>query len=174
MSETVVTVDPNRGGGLGPQQPKPAAQQGALGWIKFNYQYFIYTIPGYLKIAQLIFGILCMALASPAHIPATHWFLFVAVTSFIATILWTFVYLLGIREVLNLAINWILTEFLNTCISTLLYFIAFVVQLASWTTISSIYRGANIAAGVFGLFNTLAYAGAAYFLYLEHRAGTPQ
>jgi len=50
-----------------------------------------------------------MACASPALIGATHWFLFVAVTSFIATLLWCFVYLLGIREVLNLPINWILT-----------------------------------------------------------------
>ena len=54
-----------------------------------------------------------MSLASPAYIGATHWFLFVAVTSFIATMLWSFVYLLGIREVLNLAVNWILTVSCN-------------------------------------------------------------
>lgn len=63
MSETVVTIDPNRGAAAGvgpPPQPKPAATGGALGWIKFNYQYFAFTIPGYLKIAQLvrtIFGV---------------------------------------------------------------------------------------------------------------------
>lgn len=56
-----------------------------------------------------VFGIICMACASPALIGGTHWFLFVVVTSFIATVLWSFVYLLGIREVLNLPINWILT-----------------------------------------------------------------
>lgn len=89
-----------------------------------------------------------MALASPAHIASTHWFLFVAVTSFIATLLWTFVYLLGIREVLNIGLNWILTEFLNTGISTLLYFIAFIVQLAGWSPLTLAGRGANIAAGV--------------------------
>lgn len=91
-----------------------------------------------------------MALASPAHIGSTHWFLFVAVTSFIATLLWTFVYLLGIREVLNLAVNWILTEFLNYGIAALLYFIAFIVQLVGWSAIGASvpFRGANIAAGV--------------------------
>lgn len=83
-----------------------------------------------------------MALASPAYYGSTHWFLFVVVTSFIATLLWMFVYLLGIREVLNLAVNWILTEFINTAIATLLYFIAFIVQLAFAV------RGAGIAAGV--------------------------
>lgn len=56
-----------------------------------------------------IFGIICMATASPALLGATHFFLFVAVTAFIATILWTFIYLLGIREVLTIPIHWILT-----------------------------------------------------------------
>lgn len=171
MSETVVTVDPNRQ----PQaQPKPAAQpQGSLSWVKFNIGYF-QTIPGILKLIQLVFGIICMACASPAHIGASHWFLFVAVTSFIATLLWSFVYLLGIREVLNLAINWILTELLNTGLATILYTIAFIVQLATWANIHpNLYwfRSSNIAAGCFGLFNTIAYAASSYFLYLEHKSG---
>jgi len=174
MSETVVTVDPNRQ----PQgQPKPAAQAqgGSLSWVKCNVGYF-QTIPGILKLIQLIFGIICMACASPVHLPATHWFLFVAVTSFIATLLWSFVYLLGIREVLTLAINWILTELVNTGLATILYIIAFIVQLASWSGIShpptSYYRGSNLAAGCFGLFNTIAYAASSYFLYLEYKSGS--
>lgn len=50
-----------------------------------------------------------MSLASPASLASTHWFLFVVVTAFIATLLWVAVYFLGVREVLNLAVNWILT-----------------------------------------------------------------
>uniref|UniRef100_A0A182SN41 MARVEL domain-containing protein n=3 Tax=Cellia TaxID=44534 RepID=A0A182SN41_9DIPT len=111
-----------------------------------------------------------MACASPALIGGTHFFLFAVVTFFIATLLWTFVYLLGIREVLNLPINWILTELINTAIATLLYFIAFIVQLASWSNLYGRGRGSNIAAGVFGLFNFLAYAAGTYFLYVEHRS----
>lgn len=63
-----------------------------------------------------VLGIICMSLASPAYIVSTHWFLFVVVTAFIATILWICVYFLGVREVLNLSINWILTViyFLNS------------------------------------------------------------
>jgi len=173
MSETVVTVDPNR---LPQAQPKPAAApQGSLSWIKFNIGYF-QTIPGILKIIQLVFGIICMACASPAHIGASHWFLFVAVTSFIATLLWSFVYLLGIREVLNLAINWILTELLNTGIATLFYVIAFIAQLAQWANLDDTsrhysHRSSNLAAGSFGLFNTIAYAASSYFLYLENKNG---
>lgn len=47
-----------------------------------------------------------MALASPAYLGGTHWFLFAATVSFISTIVWSFVYLLGIREALNLPIDW--------------------------------------------------------------------
>nr|CAD7435059.1 unnamed protein product [Timema monikensis] len=61
-------------------------------------------------IVRKVFGIVCMACASPAILSGTHWFLFVVVTSFIATLIWVFVYLLGIREALKLPINWILTE----------------------------------------------------------------
>lgn len=80
----------------------------------------VYKTPTYsttLFISFQIFGIICMATASPAYIGATHFFLFVAVTAFIATLLWTFVYLLGIREVLTVPIHWILTV---SCFITLL------------------------------------------------------
>lgn len=56
-----------------------------------------------------VLGIICMSLASPALITSTHWFLFIVVTAFIATLLWCAIYFLGIREVLNLSVNWILT-----------------------------------------------------------------
>lgn len=67
MNETVVTIDHNRGPQPinHPPAPRPTATTtttttttlppgGALGWIQFNYQYFLFTIPGYLKIAQLV------------------------------------------------------------------------------------------------------------------------
>lgn len=51
-----------------------------------------------------------MSLASPAHYGGTHFFLFVATTSFIGTLIWIFIYLLGIREAMpSVPINWILT-----------------------------------------------------------------
>lgn len=54
-------------------------------------------------------GIICMSLSSPAFRGASHFFLFVVICSFIATVLWSFVYFLGIRDVLNLPINWLLS-----------------------------------------------------------------
>ncbi|XP_029714328.1 MAL-like protein isoform X3 [Aedes albopictus] len=128
------------------------------------------TTAGLLKLAQLVFGIICMACASPALVGGTHWFLFVVVTSFIVTLLWSFVYLFGIREVLNLPINWIPIELITTGFATLLYLIAFIVQLATWSNLYEYFRVANIVAGVFGLFNFLAYTAGTYFLFVELRS----
>lgn len=169
MTETVVTVDQSQAAPPNAAQHGQAKPDNSLNWIKFNFQYF-QSIPGILKLVQLVFGIICMACASPALVGGTHWFLFVVVTSFIATVLWSFVYLLGIREVLNLPINWILTELINTGFATLLYLIAFIVQLSTWSNLYGYFRSANIAAGVFGLFNFLAYAAGTYFLFVEHKS----
>ncbi|CAB3384891.1 Hypothetical predicted protein [Cloeon dipterum] len=164
------------------QQQQQAAQQasvktdpgqnpgGSLHWLQFNVAYFLGP-PGILKLVQVLFGIICMACASPARKDGTHWFLFVAVTAFIATLVWVFLYLLSIREALKLPINWTLTEFANYVVFTVLYVIAFIVQLSVWSPTSDYGRAANIAAGVFGLFNSLAYAGSTYFLYLDWQAG---
>lgn len=56
-----------------------------------------------------LLGIICMACATPAYLSGTSFFLFVAITAFIASLLWTFMYLLSIREALKVPINWILT-----------------------------------------------------------------
>ncbi|TMW54277.1 hypothetical protein DOY81_000632 [Sarcophaga bullata] len=166
MVETVVTVERTT------TTQTSAPTGGGLSALRINIGYF-QTVPGIIKLVQFILGIICMACASPAYIAATSFFLFVVVVSFIATILWIFAYLLGIREALNVAINWIFTELLNTGIASVLYFIAFVVQLAKWSSYPHSYGyGSNIAAGVFGLFNFLAYAAGTYFLYLEHKSGS--
>ncbi|KAJ4436449.1 hypothetical protein ANN_19082 [Periplaneta americana] len=62
----------------------------------------------------------------------------------------------------------VLQELLNTSITTVLYLIAFIVQLSIYSrNYPSYYRDPNLAAGVFGLFNTLAYGAGVYFLYIE-------
>ncbi|XP_056633583.1 CKLF-like MARVEL transmembrane domain-containing protein 4 [Diorhabda sublineata] len=173
MTETVVNVQeapnnnatkPQPGGGA----PRQGTNESPVGWIKINIEYFK-TTPGILKLVEFIFGILCMALASPAYYSGTHFFLFVATTSFIFTILWIFIYLLGIREALKLPINWILSELVNTGFWAILYIVAFIVQLiiASGTHPILYFRDAYIAAGVFGLFNAIVYCFATYLLYVE-------
>lgn len=174
MTETVVTIDPNRNQPVGQPKSGSPPSNPSTTYVRFNIGYFI-TIPGIIKLIQLVIGIICMACAAPAYIGATHFFLFVAVVAFIASLLWTFVYLFSVRELLTLPINWILTELLNTGIEAVMYLIAFIVQLSTWSPYSLNYFYAkNIAAGVFGLFNTVAYAAGTYFLFVEHKRGSIQ
>ncbi|CAO1336906.1 unnamed protein product [Diamesa hyperborea] len=146
-------------------------ESSSLNWIQFNVDYFK-TKDGILKLLTLFLGIICMSLSSPAFRGASHFFLFVVICSFIATVLWSFVYFLGIRDVLNLPINWLLSELVNVAISTIIYAIAFVVQLSAWFALNSKERNyaSNVAAGFFGCFNTVAYAATFYFLYLEFKS----
>lgn len=74
-------------------------------------------------------------------------------------------------------LDWIgmewMQELLNTGLATLLYFISSITQLAIWSAhAGNSYVSANIAAGVFGIFNFVAYAIGTYFLYLEHKSGS--
>lgn len=55
-----------------------------------------------------VIGIFCMSLATPGY-TGTGFFLFVVISSFILTLIWIFVYFLGVREALTFPINWILT-----------------------------------------------------------------
>jgi len=141
---------------------------GSLSWVNINIQYF-QSLPGILKILQLIIGILCMALASPARLSSTHWFLFVVVTSFILTLLLSIIYLLSIREALKININWLLIEFTYTAVYTALLVTAFITQLAAWSQVLSpvSWKNYNIAAGVFGLFDAVAYGAGTFLLFLE-------
>lgn len=50
-----------------------------------------------------------MSLASPAYKGSSHFFLFVVVINFIATVLWSFVHFLGIKDALRIPINWVLS-----------------------------------------------------------------
>ncbi|XP_038215216.1 uncharacterized protein LOC119834788 [Zerene cesonia] len=159
--ETVVTVDHNKSTS---QQASPQQQQsGPLDWIKIDVEYFRST-PGILKVIELIIGIICMSLGTPF---ASSWYVFVAVTAFITTLMWSFVYLLGVRDALKIPINWVLSELISTALETLFYLIAFIVM---FTSIYGSY-GRNVAAAVFGVFNTLAYGYSSFLLYQEHRNG---
>ncbi|XP_066141338.1 CKLF-like MARVEL transmembrane domain-containing protein 4 isoform X1 [Euwallacea fornicatus] len=169
MTETVVNVQEAPNNNAAPNKPQGGNDQ-PLAWIKINVDYFK-TTPGLLKIAEFVLGIFCMALGSPAYYGGSHFFLFVVTVSFIGTIIWIFIYLLGIREALTFPINWILTELVNTGICTVFYFIAFILQLIVSSSFHPGHsrRGAQITAGVFGIINTVAYAFATYLLNVEWR-----
>ncbi|XP_016923131.2 proteolipid protein 2 [Drosophila suzukii] len=174
MVETVVNIErtttTTTSGPPGGANPAVSGDGGFWSGIRLNIDYFR-TIPGIIKIVQFVLGIICMALAAPPIYSATSFFMFVIVISFIHTILLIAAYFLGIREASNVAVNWIFSELITTAVLTLLYFIGFIVQLARWSDSTEKGAGSNTAAGVFGLFNFLAYGAGTYFLFLAHRSG---
>ncbi|XP_050547983.1 proteolipid protein 2-like [Daktulosphaira vitifoliae] len=134
-----------------------------------SYIVSLCNIPDICTTTNKIIGIICLALASPARLPGTNWFLFVVIISFIATAIWSFIYLLSIREAINFPINWILTEFFNTLLLAVLYMVAFIVQISAWSsnnrTYNSYYKNLNIFAGIFGLINVVVYAAGVYLIF---------
>merc|ERR1712012_16877 len=153
--------------------------------INLNIAYFK-TMPGYIKVIQLIFGIICMACGSPARefvgesygVGHNHWFLFVVVTSFIITLLWCFFYLLQLKEAINISLpfSWLKLEYYFTVIATFLYCIAFIVLLSGFGYCAGLQPkcDARVAAGVFGIFNTIAYGFGAYILHNDYKATPPE
>jgi len=136
--------------------------------IALNLGYFK-SAPGIIKLIQVSLGIFCMALAAPAWTNGTHWFLFVVVTAFVATTLWCFMYLLSLREAVNLPIDWLLTELLNTGITTVLYLVSVIVQFCSIEKDVT----SNVFGGILGAFNFLAYAAGCFLLHRDWKDSHP-
>jgi len=162
--------------------------------IRLNIGYFK-TFQGIIKIVQLVLGVICMACAAPAlGITVTinridnygrghnHFFLFIVVTTFIITLIWTFFYLLQIKEVIKvkLPFTFMKLEVIFTLLATIFYIVAWIVILAGfgWCTSSHTIRStdcdARVAAGVFGIFNSIAYALGTYLTYQEYSNTPPE
>lgn len=178
---TTVTVTTQSG--LAPQDNQPME-------IRLNIGYFK-SIQGIVKIVQLVLGIVCMACAAPAQtlrnsnnygLGHNHFFLFVIVTTFIVTLIWTFFYLLQVKDTIKvkLPFTFMKLEVVFTLLATVFYVIAWIVLLAGfgWCTTShdksSTICDARVAAGVFGIFNSIAYGLGFYLTYQEYSNTPPE
>lgn len=140
--------------------------------LEVNPWYFK-SIPGILKIIELIFAIICMACGSRVVTNYTHFFMFVVSIYFIMTLVLCVAYLFALRKLFP-KLPWLFTELLMTASAVALYFIAMVVQLERtagsayyYPLRAHGYYGQYIAAGVFALFNMLVYAAGTFFLFME-------
>jgi len=179
---TTVTVTTQSG--LAPQDTQPME-------IRLNIGYFK-SFQGIIKIVQLVLGIICMACAAPAQTISTpdyfglghnHFFLFIVVTTFIITLIWTFFYLLQVKDTIKvkLPFTFMWMEVIFTLLATVFYIVAWIVLLSwfGWCTTS--HRGrhsticdARVAAGVFGIFNSIAYGLGTYLTYQEYNNTPPE
>ncbi|CAL4149341.1 unnamed protein product [Meganyctiphanes norvegica] len=151
--------------------PKAGASSG----ITLCLDYFK-TAPGIVKLVELLLGVICMCCAAPAWTNGTHWFLFVVVTAFVATMLWCFIYLLNLKTAINLPIDWLLTELIFTAIFAVLYIIAGIVQIISSVTRTrppKLRFPFYIIAGVFGVFNCIVYTVGCFYLYRDWKDSHP-
>lgn len=143
--------------------------------VEVKYEYF-FTWGGRIKLIELVLGLLCMMCAAPAFFSTQHWFLLVVVLAFIGTLYFIIHNLCLDAYLKGLAVNMTQVEFWFTAIITFLYFTAFTAQLADFAITADdpdeqYWYDAQVAAGVFALFNNIAYAVGTYFIYLDWKTG---
>ncbi|KFM71149.1 CKLF-like MARVEL transmembrane domain-containing protein 4, partial [Stegodyphus mimosarum] len=146
--------------------------------LELNPWYFK-TVPGILKLVQLLFAIICMGCGSPVVRTYTNFFMFVVAIYFIITLVFCIIYFFTIKRLFP-KLPWLLIELTTTAVGVVLYFIVSVVQLAAtnrrdyhYALSHHGYYSSYIAAGCFGLFNFLAYAAGTFFLFMEWKQSKP-
>lgn len=94
--------------------------------------------------------------------------------AFLGTIFFSLYYLCLAEPLNKLQVNWLMVEFWFTAIATFGYFTAFIAMLADFSGAEDeeyqYWIDANIAAGVFGLFNDVVYGAGAYLIYVDWKA----
>merc|ERR1711874_910718 len=110
--------------------------------LELKYEYFPNTWPGRIKLLELVLAFFCIVCSAPAYEDSQHWFLAVVVVSLLGSLFFSFTAFVSI-----------LTGFVGYEDEEYQYWI-----------------DANIAAGVFGLFNDVVYAAGAYLIYMDWKA----
>lgn len=127
---------------------------------------FIRSIPAILMIAEIILGLLHWALIASTHVViyAYGWVMFVAVTSWLITLILFFLILFSVQRKLP-SVPWTLVVMVYFGVVTVLYLTAFITNAAS--VYFSFYYGHFAAAAFFAAVVTIAYGGSAFFAYLD-------
>merc|ERR1711935_62211 len=141
--------------------------------VELKYEYFN-TWAGRVKLVELALALLCMMCAAPAYHSTQHWFLLVVTLAFLGTIFFSLYHLCLDTYLKTVNIGWLPTEFWFTAATSFFYLTAFAAQLADFSGVTDeVYQywyDAQVAAGVFALFNNIAYCVGTYFLYLDWKS----
>ncbi|XP_033824362.1 plasmolipin [Periophthalmus magnuspinnatus] len=130
---------------------------------------FVRSIPAMLMIAEIVLGLLHWALiASTLYtvIPAYGWVMFVAVTSWLFTLILFILILYRVQRRLP-SVPWTLVVMVYHGVVTVLYLIAFITNAAC--VYHGFYYGHLAAAAFFAAVVTIAYGVSAFFAYLDWR-----
>ncbi|XP_003742173.1 uncharacterized protein LOC100902304 [Galendromus occidentalis] len=148
-------------------------------FTKLNVEYFR-TIPGWLKLAQLLIGVICLGCGSPALFGFARFYIFVASVSFICTALLTLAKLFSITISIP-KVEWTFAEMIYTLVCCCLWVLAAVLELAIPTSnsfriyglLGEQFRNQYVVAGIFGLFQMITYGAGTFFLFVEWQASRP-
>merc|ERR1712212_1033701 len=142
--------------------------------LELKYEYFPNSWPGRIKLLELILAFFCLVCAAPGYWDSQHWFLVVVVASLLGTVFFSLSYLCLAEPLNKLQVNWLMVEFWFTAVATFGYFTAFIAMLVDFAGFEldgyQYWVDANIAAAVFGLFNTVVYGAGAYLIYIDWKA----
>lgn len=126
---------------------------------------FIRSIPAILMIAEIVLGLLHWALIAGTHFitAAYGWVMFVAVTSWLITLILFFIILFSVQRALP-SVPWTLMVMVYYAVVTVLYLTAFITNAAS---VYWVFYGHFAAASFFAAVVTIAYGASAFFAYLD-------
>ncbi|XP_072291395.1 plasmolipin [Eucyclogobius newberryi] len=130
---------------------------------------FLRSIPAILMVAEIVLGLLHWSLIASTFftlLPAYGWVMFVAVTSWLFTLLLFFFILFGVQRKLP-SVPWTLVVMVYFAVVTVLYLTAFIANAAS--VYGGFYYGHFAAGAFFAAVVTVAYGGSAFFAYLDWR-----
>jgi len=129
-----------------------------------DWQYFK-SIPGILKLIELLLGILTIALATPGVVNWTYFFLLVCYVCLFLTLFFALVYFFSLHHKVTVRPSWISMEFYYTVGATFFYGIITIIQFSTYDHSMS----TGVVAAVFALLNTIAYGAGLYFIFTEWR-----
>lgn len=127
---------------------------------------FIRSIPAILMIAEIVLGLLHWALIASTHFitDAYGWVMFVAVTSWLITLILFFIILFSVLRAFP-SVPWTLVVMVYFGVVTVLYLTAFITNAAS--VYKHFFHGYFAAASFFAAVVTVAYGGSAFLAYLD-------
>ncbi|KAG8179643.1 hypothetical protein JTE90_007372 [Oedothorax gibbosus] len=155
-----------------------AESTGVADQLELNPGHFA-TLPGALKMAQLVLGCVCVGCASPQVTGSARFLVGSAATSLALALVFCLVHLFGLRRVWT-GLPWIRAELWCAVLFGLLLLASSLALLAAssepGTRLALIHHGyytPYVVAGCFGLLDCFACSAAAFFLLMEWRASAP-
>ncbi|XP_055354325.1 CKLF-like MARVEL transmembrane domain-containing protein 8 [Paramacrobiotus metropolitanus] len=160
-----------------PARSNPSVVQSTRKMMGVDSRYCI-SIPGCLKIAEIVVGVICGAVCQRAYFAGNQFFLFVVILCIIISTTLLFLHFAKVPKIFTLpgGVQWPFVEFVYASGAALLYAIAASVQVAR-TVIGDNKENSDksstydryLAAGIIAFLNVGLYSADAFIHYQQYR-----